>query len=172
MEKTRYRISVKSCCCCSFAKSCQTLCDLMDCSTSGFPVLHYLLEFVQIHVHLVGNPLRDFFILRIEKARILLILSESISKPVLVVCVFTKSSLTLCDPMDCSLPWSPVHGILQAGILEWVAISSSRGSSWPKDQTGVFCLAGGFFTTEPPGKPMRRELLILILKIDLLYPRG
>ena len=172
MEKTRYRISVNSCCCCSFAKSCQTLCDLMDCSTSGFPVLHYLLEFVQIHVHLVGNPLRDFFILRIEKARILSILSESISKPVLVVCVFTKSSLTLCDPMDCSLPWSPVHGILQAGILEWVAISSSRGSSWPKDQTGVFCLAGGFSTTEPPGKPMRRELLILILKIDLLYPRG
>ena len=172
MEKTRYRISVKSCCCCSFAKSCQTLCDLMDCSTSGFPVLHYLLEFVQIHGHLVGNPLRDFFILRIEKARILLILSESISKPVLVVCVFTKSSLTLCNPMDCSLPGSLVHGILQAGILEWVAISSSRGSSWPKDQTGVFCLAGGFFTTEPPGKPMRRELLILILKIDLLYPRG
>ena len=172
MEKTRYRISVESCCCCSIAKSCQTLCDLMDCSTSGFPVLHYLLEFVQIHGHLVGNPLRDFFILRIEKARILSILSESISKPVLVVCVFTKSSLTLCDPMDCSLPWSPVHGILQAGILEWVAISSSRGSSWPKDQTGVFCLAGGFFTTEPPGKPMRRELLILILKIDLLYPRG
>ena len=62
----------------------------MDCITSGFPVLHYLLEFVQIHVHLVGNPLRDFFILRIEKARILSILSESISKPVLVVCVCLK----------------------------------------------------------------------------------
>ena len=90
----------------------------MDCSMSGFPVLHYLLEFVQTHVHLVGNPLRDFFILRIEKVRILSILSESISKPVLVMCVFTKSSLTLCDPMDCSLPGSPVHGILQARVLE------------------------------------------------------
>ena len=144
----------------------------MDCSMSGFPVLHYLLEFVQTHVHLVGNPLRDFFILRIEKVRILSILSESISKPVLVMCVFTKSSLTLCDPMDCSLPGSLVHGILQARILEWVAISSSRGSSRPRDQTGVFCLAGGFFTTEPPGRPMRRDLLILILKIDVLYPRG
>ena len=98
--------------------------------------------------------------------------SESISKPVLVMCVFTKSSLTLCDPMDCSLPGSLVHGILQARILEWVAISSSRGSSRPRDQTGVFCLAGGFFTTEPPGRPMRRDLLILILKIDVLYPRG
>ena len=62
----------------------------MDCSSSGFPVLHYLLEFLQTHVYLVGNPLRDFFILRIEKARILSILSESISKPVLVVCVCLK----------------------------------------------------------------------------------
>ena len=47
--------------------------------------------------------------------------------------------LTLCDPMDCSLPGSSVHGILQARILEWVAISSSRGSSWPRDQTCVSC---------------------------------
>ena len=41
----------------------------------------------------------------------------------------TQSCLTLCDPMDCSLPGSSVHGILQATILEWVAISFSRGSS-------------------------------------------
>ena len=41
--------------------------------------------------------------------------------------------LTLCDPMDCSLPSSSVHGILQARILEWMAMSSSRGSSPPKD---------------------------------------
>ena len=41
--------------------------------------------------------------------------------------------LTLCDPMDCSLPGSSVHGISQARILEWVAISSSRGSSQPRD---------------------------------------
>ena len=40
-----------------------------------------------------------------------------------------------CDPMDCSPPGSSVHGIIQARILEWVAISSSRGSSQPKDQT-------------------------------------
>ena len=43
--------------------------------------------------------------------------------------VVTKSSLTLCDPMDCSLPGSSVQGISQARILEWVAISFSRGSS-------------------------------------------
>ena len=48
-----------------------------------------------------------------------------------------QSCLTLCDPMDCSLSGSPVHGIFQAWILEWVAISFSRGSSQPKDRTGV-----------------------------------
>jgi len=42
--------------------------------------------------------------------------------------------LTLCDPMDYSLPGSSVHGILQARILEWVAISFSRGSSQPRNQ--------------------------------------
>ena len=47
----------------------------------------------------------------------------------------TQSCLTLCDPMDCSLPGSSVHGILQAKILEWVAIPYSRGSSQPRDQT-------------------------------------
>ena len=60
---------------------------------------------------------------------------------------------TLCDPLDCSPPGSFVHGILQARTLEWVAISFSRGSSPPRDWTPISCLAGRFFTTEPPGKP-------------------
>ena len=46
-----------------------------------------------------------------------------------------------------------VHGILQARILEWVAMPSSRGSSWPRDPTHISCFAGGFFTAEPPRKP-------------------
>ena len=50
-------------------------------------------------------------------------------------CFVTKSHLTLCDPMDCSLPGSFLHGISQKRILEWVAISFSRGSSRPRDQT-------------------------------------
>ena len=49
------------------------------------------------------------------------------------MCVCAQSYLTLCDTMDCSLPGSSVHGILQARILEWVAISFSRGSSQPRD---------------------------------------
>ena len=74
-------------------------------------------------------------------------------KFLLRVCLYAKSlqlCLTLFDPMDCSLPGSSVHGILQATILEWVAVPSSRGSSWPRDQTHVCkspALAGGFFTT-------------------------
>ena len=55
-------------------------------------------------------------------------------------CTYAKllqSCLTLCDAMNCTPPGSSVHGILQAVILEWVAMPSSRGSSWPRDQTCV-----------------------------------
>ena len=53
---------------------------------------------------------------------------------------------TLCDPMDCSLAGSSIHGIFQARILEWVAISFSRGSSQPRDQTQVSHIVGRRFT--------------------------
>ena len=53
---------------------------------------------------------------------------------------------TLCDPIDCSLPGSSVHGIFQARILEWVAISFSRGSSRPRDRTRVSQIVGRCFT--------------------------
>ena len=53
---------------------------------------------------------------------------------------------SLCDLMDCNQPGSSVHGISQARILEWVAISFSRGASWPRDRTWVSCIAGRFFT--------------------------
>ena len=58
----------------------------------------------------------------------------------------TLSYLTPCDPMDSSLPGSPVHGILEARILERVAIFISRGSSQSRDGTQVSHIAGGFFT--------------------------
>ena len=67
------------------------------------------------------------------------------------VCV-SESCPTPCNPMDSCLPDSSVHGILQAGILEWVAILFSRRSSWPRDCTWGSCLAGRFFTVKPPGK--------------------
>ena len=57
------------------------------------------------------------------------------------MCVLVAQSFPiLCNTMDCSLAGSSVHGILQARILEWVAISFSRGSSWPRDWTQVSCL--------------------------------
>ena len=67
---------------------------------------------------------------------------QQVSKKVLV----TQSYPTLCDPMDCSPPGSSVHEIFQERILEWVAISFSRGSSQPRDWSRVSCTAGRFFT--------------------------
>ena len=67
-----------------------------------------------------------------------------------------QSCPTLCGPMACSPPVFSVPGILQARILEWVAMPSSRGSSRPRGQTRVSCgsfIADGFFTAQPPGKP-------------------
>ena len=67
-----------------------------------------------------------------------------------------QSCPTLCNPMDCSSPGSSIHGILQARILEWVAIPFSRASSQIRDWSWVSCIAGRFFsiwaTRELPGK--------------------
>ena len=77
---------------------------------------------------------------------------------IMMVCMHAKLlqlCLVLCDPMDCSPPGSLVRGILQARILMWIAMSSSRGSSWPRDWTCISYIsriAGWFFTSEPPGK--------------------
>ena len=71
-------------------------------------------------------------------------------------CVLAQLCPILCNLMDDSLPGSSVQGILQARILEWVAISYSRGSSQPGNQTvshASSAPAGGFFTTASPGKP-------------------
>ena len=63
-----------------------------------------------------------------------------------------ESCSTLWDPMDYSLPGFSVHGISQARMLEWVAISFSRGSSRPRDQTSVLCIGRWILYYEPPGK--------------------
>ena len=64
----------------------------------------------------------------------------------------------LCNPMDCSPPASPVHGILQARILEWVTILFSRGSfppSHPEIKPGSPVLQADILPSEPPGKHLR-----------------
>ena len=63
-----------------------------------------------------------------------------------VLCLGAQSCLTLCDPMDCSPPGSSVCWILQARILEQIAMPSSRGSSQTKAQTQVSCIAARYFT--------------------------
>ena len=64
----------------------------------------------------------------------------------------SKSCPTLCEPTGCSPPGSSVHGFLQARILEWVDLSSSKGSSWPRDGTPISCRADGFFTIWATGE--------------------
>ena len=84
----------------------------------------------------------------------------------------TQLCPTPCNPVDCRPPGSSVHGMLQARILEWVAISFSKGSSQLRDQTQVSCIAGWFFTTEPPRKPdastTRLEKHMLMLGEEIL----
>ena len=74
-----------------------------------------------------------------------------------------QSCPTLCNPVECSPPGSSVHGILQARILEWVAISFFRGSSRPKDQAWVSCIAGIFFyhLRTPREAPLQTSLNVI-----------
>ena len=77
----------------------------------------------------------------------------------------TQSCPTLCDPMDYT-----VHGILQAGILEWVAFPFSRESSQPRDQTQVSHIAGRFFTSWATREAQRLSIIIMVIfKYQLLY---
>ena len=72
-----------------------------------------------------------------------------------------------CDPVDCSLPGSSVHGISQARILEWVALSFSRGSSQLRDRIHVSCITGRFFTSESQVDPLKQlSSTLLALRIS------
>ena len=76
------------------------------------------------------------------------IINDTVSEWVKVA----QSCPTLCDPMDSRPPGSSLHGILQARILDWVAIPFSRRSSWPRNQTWVSCIIGRFFTVWATGE--------------------
>ena len=94
--------------------------------------------------------------------------------PRLPACMRAKSLqsyLTFCNTMNCNLTGFSVHGILQARILEWVAMPSSSGSSSPRDQTCISCyscIAGGFFTAEPPGKTSQVSYYLYFLSLTHL----
>ena len=93
------------------------------------------------------------------------------------VCMHAKSlqsCLTLWDPVDWSPPGSSVHGILQARILEWVAMTSSRGSFWPRDQTCisfVYLLHWQEGSLAPPGKSLEQRNCVLIILTCQVFGR-
>ena len=88
-----------------------------------------------------SQPLKYTLILRIVIPS-----SQLMAKLFVCICKLLQSRPTLCDTMDCRLPGVSVHGILQARILEWIAIPFSRGSSQLTDQSLVSCIAGRFST--------------------------
>ena len=88
----------------------------------------------------VGNrPLLQRSLLQMRKLR-------HLNKLSINVYVYAQSAPTLCNPVDSSLPGSSIHGVSPVSILKWDAISSSRASSRPRDQTCVSCITGRFFT--------------------------
>ena len=76
---------------------------------------------------------------------------------------FAQSCPTLCNPMDCSLSGSSVHGIFQARVLEWIAIFFSRGSPWPRNRTRVSCIAGRRFTVGAIREAQLKSLLAVFI---------
>ena len=139
-------------------------CDPMYCSTPGLPIHQQLPEFTQTHVHWVNDaiqpshplssPSLPTFNLSQHQAFFKWVRSShqvtkasGNSSTYLCVCLVTQSCLTLCDPMDYSPPGSSLHGLLQARILEKVAMPSTRGSFQPRDCTQIPCVTGRFFTT-------------------------
>ena len=89
-----------------------------------------------------------------------------------VLCLITQSCLALCDPMDCSPVAHLSMGILQARILEWVAMPSSRGSPQPRDRTQVSCIAGGFFTIWATREALGWTYSWHIVYLPFSYPVG
>ena len=85
------------------------------------------------------------------------------------MCVHAQLCPTLCDPMDCSPSGSSVHGISQARILEWVDISSSRGSSQPRDQTHISYISLWLLQQQQKNKDERlKEKTVLRFSMLLL----
>ena len=149
-----------------------------DCSTSGFPVL-CLPDFAWTHVHWVNDAIQVPYPLSRSPPALSFSapgsfpvsqfstpggrsIRASASSTVLPTNIqhwyplWLTGHVRLCDPVDFSPPGSSVHGIFQARVLEWIAISFFRGSSRPRDRTCNFCcvscIAGRFFPTEPVGK--------------------
>ena len=151
--------------CTKLLQSCPTLCDPMDSSLPGSYVHGILQARIQewVAVSLSRGSSQTRYQTPISyvscTGRQFLYHQHHLQSPLNFFCgaQSLQSCPTLCDPMECSLPGSSVHGIFLARILEQVAMSSSRGSSQPKDQTYIslsllHCQADSL-QLAPPGKP-------------------
>ena len=118
---------------------------------------HFLLDFLSYYTE-ETQGLRQYFVLnKCQGLKIIWYLFHCLlTVPWLLESEseVAQSCPILCDPMDCSLPGSSLHGILQARILEWVAISFSRGSSQLRYQTQVSCIAGRRFNLWATGEAL------------------
>ena len=145
------------CCCCwveplNSAHACQRA------SIPAWPLSHVCinclalqsLDFVILKIYDTSNYVNSPFALTVVKVKM----------PV------AQSCLTLCDPVDCSPPGLSVHGILQARILEWVAIPFSRGSSRPRNRTQVSHIAGRFFIIWATSEDLTVEKVFFFFKVD------
>ena len=118
--------------------------------------LYWYFIIVLICIFLITDEYKQHLFIHLYK---IICFSSIVSCLSISLCVRAKLlqlCLTLCHPVDYSPRGFSVHGILQARILEWVAMPSSRGSSWPRGQTCIFCgscIAGGLFIAEPLGRP-------------------
>ena len=115
--------------------------DLMDWSPPGFSI-HWILqarmlEWVAISSSRGSFQPRDWTWVSHVAGRFFTIWATREAYTYMLHVKSLQSCLTLCDPVDSSPPGSSIHGILQAGILEWVTMPSSRGSSWPRDWTHI-----------------------------------
>ena len=143
-------------CVCMYVCVCPTLCNLMDCSLPGSTVHGILqariLERVAISFFKGPSWPRDqthvsFSLLNCQAGS--LSANATWETPyiyIYMLCLETQSCPTLCDSKDCSPPGASVYGDSLGKTLEWIARSSSRRSSQPRDWTQVSRTAGGFFT--------------------------
>ena len=162
-------------CYCSVFGSCLTLCNPMNCSMPGLPVLHHLPEFAWTHVHWVSDATKPSHLLSSS------LLAQLVSwqkrpqrsglpfSPSAVLWSVTQLFPTLCDAMGYSPADSSVHGILQARVLEWVAKTSCQVRTQQKvaeNQEGGFHnilnMPGTLFLNSSASRTVRGKPLLFI----------
>ena len=144
------------------AQSCPTLCNPMDYTAHGI-LLTRILEWVAFLFSKGSSQPRDWTQVSRIADGFFTSWASSQGSPQKVYryrFIYLCLKTTLCSPMDCSLSGSSVHGIFQARVLEWIAISFPRGSSRPRNRTRVSCIAGRRFTVWATREAPKTNMMI------------